>query len=145
MLLDNYRSITITSTFSKLHENIEAPRLRELFQDEHRPTSKQRDFSDGSSFLINAALMVFKLMNRARDFKQELFIASLDARKAFYVVYQKSLFVQLFDIRVEPDLWRIMLNWYDGASGRVRWNYQYLRVWTLIRTTTRRLYISRHV
>ena len=76
----------------------------------------QRGFSNGSSS-TNAALIVSELMNEARDSKKELFIASLDARKAFDVVYQKSLFVKLFDIGVEPDLWRIMLNWYDGASS----------------------------
>ena len=129
LLQDNYRGITITSTFSKLHENIEAPRLRELFQDEQ--SSMQRGFSNGSSS-TNAALIVSELMNEARDSKKELFIASLDARKAFDVVYQKSLFVKLFDIGVEPDLWRIMLNWYDGASSQVRWNNQYSREFELL-------------
>ena len=129
LLQDNYRGITITSTFSKLHENIEAPRLRELFQGEQ--SSMQRGFSNGSSSTY-VALMVPELMNEARDSMKELFIASLDARKAFDVVYQKSLFVKLFDIGVEHDLWRIMLNWYDGASIQVRWNNQYSREFELL-------------
>ena len=81
---DNYRGTTITPTFSKLHENIEAPRLRELFQDEQ--SSMQHGFSNGSSS-TNAALIVSELMNEARNSKKELFITLVQScLKSLYLI-----------------------------------------------------------
>ena len=83
ILHDNYRGITvIASTIGKIFEHIILDRLYPVTS--ALQSDLQKDFTDGSSSII-AALMVSEIMNEAIDTESELFIASLDARKAFDV------------------------------------------------------------
>ena len=118
ILHDNYRGITIASTIGKIFEHIILDRLTPVTS--ALQSDLQKGFTDGSSSII-AALMVSEIMNEAIDTKSELFIASLDARKAFDVVYHSSLMRKLFLAGIDPATWCIINDWYTDLTSQVRW------------------------
>ena len=127
-LTDNYRGITITSIVGKVMEHIIQQRLRT--QVEHNQSKQQRGFTSGSSS-TNAALIMTETIAEAVDDNKELFIASLDAKKAFDVVYQNAMLHKLFYDGLDPCLWNLMFEQYKNASSRVRWNGSFSRTFNL--------------
>ena len=66
-------------------------------------------------------MIVSELTNEAKDNKKELFVATLDARKAFDVVCHSSLLRKLHLQQIDKEIWCIIKDWYDGATSQVKW------------------------
>lgn len=115
---DNYRGITITSTIGKILEHILLKRLKT--KTTTIQSRLQRGFTEGTSSLT-AALILSEQMNEALDNKSELYIASLDARKAFDMVYHPLLMRKLYLSDVDPLTWCSINNWYEDLSSQVMW------------------------
>ena len=118
LLQENYRGITLTSTVGKVFENVLLERLGSTL--DKQTCQLQRGFTAKTSSL-SAALIVSELENEAKDNKKELFIATLDARKAFDVVCHASLLRKLHLQQIDKDIWCIIKDWYDGATSQVKW------------------------
>ena len=116
-LTNNYRGISITPIIGKVLEHVIQQRLR--LQTQHQQNELQKGFTKGSSS-NNAVLVVSETIAEARDLKKELFIASLDAQKAFDVVYQDAMLYKLFYADLHPALWRLMFDMYQGATNQVK-------------------------
>ena len=125
---DNYRGITITSIIGKVLEHAIQYRLRN--QIEHKQSKQQRGFTKGSSS-TNAALILTEAIAEAKDNNRELFVASLDAKKAFDVVYQNAMLYKLFFEGLDPSLWNLMYDQYQDASSKVKWNGSLSRAFNL--------------
>ncbi len=78
------------------------------------------------------ALILTETISEAKDSNKELFVASLDAKKAFDVVYQNAMLRKLFFDGLDPSLWNLMCEQYQDASSRVRWNGTLSRSFNLL-------------
>ena len=59
-------------------------------------------------------------MNDAKDAGTNLFLASLDASKAFDVVNHASLLRRLYHLDIQPVIWSILKHLYDGSQCPVK-------------------------
>ena len=81
----------------------------------------QRGFTSGSS-AINASLIISDAQNEAKGNSKPLKLVTLDACKAFDVVWQDSLLRKIFNIGIGSSLWTCIKNLYEGAQTRVKWS-----------------------
>ena len=117
-LQDNYRGITITSVFCKVLELVVE---REGGEDLNRDTSGlQCGFTAGRSPSM-ASLIVTEAIVEAKEKKEDLFIVTLDARKAFDVVSHSKLKAKLFQTSISPPLWGLIDDLYVNNQEVVRW------------------------
>ena len=80
----------------------------------------QRGFTQNSSS-INAALLVTEAQNEAADYKEDLHLVTLDAAKAFDVVWQDSLMRKIYNAGVDGSLWLATAHLYKDAETSVKW------------------------
>ena len=88
MLQTNYRGITVLSILGKVLERILLNRTKDRI--ELHQSTLQRGFTSGSS-AINASLIISEAQNEAEENSTPLKLVTLDACKAFDVVWQDSL------------------------------------------------------
>jgi hypothetical protein len=89
----------------------------------------QRGFTEKASS-INTAFIMSEAIAEATDQKTPLYIAMMDASKAFDVVWHTSLFNKLHDQGVQGDLWLLLADMYNGMSSKVKWQGQLSRAIT---------------
>ena len=113
----NYRSIVVTNSIMKIVESILKDRVDKVFNRLQNPL--QRGFTESSSS-INAAFIISEAIFNAK--KEQLFMASLDAQKAFDTVDHNVLFNKLHHLGIQGKMWIFLKNLYTGASVKVKWN-----------------------
>ena len=69
----------------------------------------QRGFTSNSS-AVSAALIVSETQNEAKELGEPLKLVTLDACKAFDVVWQESLLRKLFNAGIQGSLWVCLKN-----------------------------------
>lgn len=79
----------------------------------------QFGFTQGRSPMM-AALICTETIAEGLDNKQPIYVAALDAQKAFDVVDHTSLKLKLFNQRCPLPLWKAETSLLDGLSGQVR-------------------------
>ncbi len=80
----------------------------------------QKGFTRHSSS-VNAALVISEVQAEAKELKQPLNLVTLDACKAFDVVWQDSLLRKLFNTGIQGNLWSVLNQLYTGATTAVKW------------------------
>lgn len=116
-LLENYRGITVSSILGKLFETVVLNRLQELNSDQ---SQLQYGFTKGlsptmASLLLSEAVLDSSLCHRP------LYMATLDAQKAFDVVSHPVLMVKLYQQGINSHLWRLIKSMYKGLTAKVKW------------------------
>ena len=114
---ENYRGITISSVLGKLFETVILNRLHQLNADQ---SQFQYGFTKGlspsmASLLLSEAVLDAKMCNRP------IYIATLDAQKAFDVVSHPVLMVKLYEQGINSHLWQLIRSMYNGLTARVKW------------------------
>ena len=114
---ENYRGITISSVLGKLFETVILNRLHQLNADQ---SQLQYGFTKGlspsmASLLLSEAVLDAKMCNRP------IYIATLDAQKAFDVVSHPVLMVKLYEQGINSHLWQLIRSMYNGLTARVKW------------------------
>ena len=89
----NYREITVTSVLLKILEHILNARHNEIFLSTQ--SRLQRGFTEGCSS-INAAVILTECVLESSNNKQDMWLTTLGAQKAFDVVDHGSLLRQLY-------------------------------------------------
>ena len=117
LLQENHRGITLTNTICKIFENVLLSRIHPEIETKY--SCLQRGFTSNTTSL-SAALLVSELMNGAKDAGKNLFLASLDASKAFDVVDHASLLRRLYHLDIQPVIWSILKHLYDGSQCQVK-------------------------
>ncbi|WAR28896.1 LOW QUALITY PROTEIN: LORF2-like protein, partial [Mya arenaria] len=117
-LTNSYRGITVTTVLSKILENTLEPEIKQCIN----PTINrlQRGFTENTS-PNNAALIVTECINEAMDNKTPLALATLDAEKAFDVVWHDGLFRKLYHNNLPLDIWMIIRDLQTNAPTKVKW------------------------
>ena len=87
---------------------------------EAQQSKMQRGFTNDAS-AVNAALIISEAQNEAKDIGESLKLVTLDACKAFYVVWQDSLLRKIHNAGIQGKLWLCISNLYKGAHSAVKW------------------------
>jgi hypothetical protein len=115
---DNYRGITVTSIFGKLIEHL----IKKFGQEDmnYQQSGLQYGFTAHRSPCM-ASLIITEAVAEAREQKKELFICSIDARKAFDIVPQPLLKFKLYNTQVRKPLWTLIDDLYTDNKEVIRW------------------------
>jgi len=116
---NNYRGITVTPVLSKILEVILLDEVKVNSKPQINPL--QRGFTEGTS-PNNAALIVSECINEALDNNTPMALATLDAEKAFDVVWHDGLFRKLHHMHLHPDIWILLQELQVAAPTKVKWN-----------------------
>ena len=114
----NYRGITITGTIGKVLEHVYNERLKPIISKVQ--SELQFGFTEGLSPMF-AALIISESMIYAKEHDSVLYIALLDATKAFDVVSHEILFKKLYLNEVDPETWLLINDWYSNLESAVKW------------------------
>ena len=112
--MENYRGITVSATFGKLFEYSVLNKMK-IEQSEH-----QFGFTKGLSPNM-AALLISEAKAEARQNNDQLYLATLDAQKAFDVVHHTILLDRLAESGIPHDIWLIIKDLYSDISSKVKW------------------------
>jgi len=115
--LDNYRAITISSIISKVFELTVCNKFNNFFVSHEL----QFGFKKGLG-CPNAVFSVQQVVNYFTQRGSTVFIAALDASKAFDRVCHVKLFNKMVERNVPPCLIAVLSNWYDKLYAFVKWN-----------------------
>ena len=116
---NNYRGITLLSSFNKLFEVLLWSRL-ELWWTENRIISDCQGACRKGTSSIHSAFMLQEAVATSRETGNKCFVAYFDVAKAFDSVWINGLFRQLYDLGVTGKIWRILRKAYIGFKCRVR-------------------------
>ena len=117
---DNYRSIALAPTLSKVFEWC----LLFEFQSCFVTSPLQFGFKPGSSSDLCTGLLknvIHKYLNN----DTHVFGCFLDASKAFDRVDHALLFEKLLDRNLPPVITRLLLSWYSSQQLKVRWSHNF--------------------
>lgn len=114
----SYRGITVTPVLCKLLEVLLGIKLDKILL----PTQSrlQRGFTRGTSPL-QCGFLLQEMAAESKISRKPYYEALLDAKSAFDVVFQDSLYRRLFHDGVQGDLWTLTRNLSLDAASRVKW------------------------
>ena len=75
----------------------------------------------------NGAVLITEAIAEATEQKKELYIVTLDARKAFDVVWQESALIAMSEQGITGRIWMAFVNMYDRVTSKVCINGQLSR------------------
>ena len=118
-IMDNYRGIAIIPLLCKTLELIclEIGAMEELSTNQ---SQLQFGFTPGLAPTM-ATLIITETIAEARSLRKPLYIATLDARKAFDVVSHTKLKNKLFHSQLSKPLWRIIDDLYVNPQECIKW------------------------
>ena len=108
----------MTPVLLKILEHILNTRHSVIFQETQ--SKLQKGFTSGCSSL-KAAFILTECILEAGNNKQELFVTTLDTKKAFDVVDKNSLLRKLYLNGIHGDDWLLLKELYSDCSSRIKW------------------------
>ena len=117
--VNNYRGITLLSTFNKLFEVILWKRIEKWWVDTG-VISQQQGACRKGILCIHSAYMLQESISTLLETNEKVFVTYLDVTKAFDGVWIGGLFYRLRKIGIKGKLWRILYNTYVGFRCCVR-------------------------
>ena len=114
---DNYRRITVTSLLGKILEKIMVAPTKEILK--ARLNTLQRGFCDRSSS-VNTALLLSEAIAEAKDKKEPIYGAFLDASKAFDVVWHDGMLLNLHQLGIKGHLWLLYKDMYTNMTSQIK-------------------------
>ena len=120
---ENYRPITLSSTYSRLLELLIAP--------EYTPCDTQYGFraGRGTSFVTSLINDVTSYFNAAGS---PVYLCTLDAEKCFDSIWHSGLFYKLWG-NISPQYWALLLNMYQSSEATVKWENRTSKVFNISR------------
>ena len=116
---DNYRGITLLSTFNKLFESVIWGRISKWWVESHATSVLQGAARKGFS-CIHTALTLQETIAKEREGGKKVFVAYFDVSKAFDSVWTNGLFFQLYNMGITGNLWRLLYKSYVNFTCCVR-------------------------
>jgi hypothetical protein len=115
--IDNYRPITLSPVISKVFESL----LLNKYSNYLRTDDLQFGFKQGLS-CSNAIFALRQAIEYFNDRSSNVYVASLDASKAFDRVNHFKLFSTLIRCGLPQCFTNVIINWYSKLSVVVKWN-----------------------
>ena len=116
---DNYRGITLLSTFNKLFEALLWERIQTWWFTEHVTSVLQGAARKGFS-CVHSALTLQETIAKQHEGGKKVFVAYYDVSKAFDSVWTDGLFFQLHKMGIKGNLWRLLYRSYEDFQCCVR-------------------------
>ena len=116
---NNYRGITLLSTFNKTFEILIWHRLKKWWTDEGVISELQGACKSGLS-CIHTAFLLQETLATSMETNEQCFLAFFDVAKAFDTVWIDGLFKQIYDIGITGKTWRLLYRCYIQFFCRVR-------------------------
>ena len=116
---DNYRGITLLSSFNKLFEMVLWRRIETWWENVRVISELQGACRKGSS-CVHTALTLQETIASQCEGGKKVFVAFFDVSKAFDSVWIDGLFFQLHELGIRDSLWRILYKGYQNFVCRVR-------------------------
>ena len=111
LLTDNYRGITLLSSYNKLLEIMLWNRMKSWWVDEKVVSDLQGACKAGHS-CIHSALVLHEAVATSMDNNNHCIVANFDVAKAFDSVWMDGLFKQIFDSGIKVKTWRFLYRSY---------------------------------
>ena len=116
---DNYRGITLLSSFNKLFEMVLWLRIEQWWE-ENRVISELQGACRKGSSCVHTALTLQETIASHRERGEKVFVAFFDVSKAFDSVWIDGLFFQLHKLGITGSLWRLLYKGYIDFYCSVR-------------------------
>ena len=116
---DNYRGITLLTTFNKLFEVLVWGRIQKWWFSERVISDTQGATRKGFS-CVHTALTLQETISKERELNKKVFVAYYDVSKAFDSVWTDGLFFQLHKLGITGTLWRLLFKGYQNFTCCVR-------------------------
>ena len=116
---NNYRGITLLSSFNKLFEILLWSRLEHWWHD-NKIISECQGACRKKQSCIHSALVLQEAVATSMADNNQCFVAYFDVAKAFDSVWINGLFRQLYDLGIKGRMWRILRKAYIGFKSCVR-------------------------
>ena len=116
MLRENNRGITLLSVVYKLYQCL----LKGRLSLQHDVIESVQGAGRKGVSCLHTSYLLRETIQYNRENGKDVFIAFLDARKAFDSVWINGLLLKLFELNVDTKLWRIIKNMYTEFRCTVR-------------------------
>lgn len=116
---NSYRKITVTNLIGKVVEKLHLQYNEESVLKQQ--SALQKGFTKGQMPLITA-LILTELILEANKTKSCLYVALMDAKKAFDVLWHTGLLRQMFNFGIEGNNWLFFEEWYKNVTSKIKWN-----------------------
>ena len=117
--LDSYRGVTLTSMVGKVLEFLLLERMRMVFLEENLPHVNQTAYQKSVS-CADAIFATQEVIARYVRGSSKVYMCLYDLQKDFDTVEYPVLLERLYKAGVNSKMWRILKDWYEGGSARVR-------------------------
>ena len=117
--VNNYRGITLLSTFSKLFEVLLWARIKPWWE-ENRIITQLQGACKGGISCLHTAFLLQETVSEQLESHRKIFVCYLDVSKAFDGVWIDGLFYSLRNLGIQGKTWRILYKSYVDFNGRVR-------------------------
>ena len=117
--VNNYRGITLLSTFSKLFEVLLWARIKPWWE-ESRIISELQGACRGGISCIHTAFLLQETISQQLESHNKVFVCYLDVSKAFDGVWTDGLFYSLRNLGIHGKTWRILYKSYVNFVCKVR-------------------------
>ena len=116
---DSYRKITITNTIGKIVEKVHLKRNNMSIMSQQ--SKLQKGFTQGQMPTI-AALILTELITEYAKRRSPLYVAFMDARKAFDVLWHMGLLKEMNKFGLHNNNWLFFHNWYENVTSKIKWH-----------------------
>ena len=118
---NNYRGITLLSTFNKIFEILVWARIEGWWHENNVVLEAQGACRKGVSSL-HSAMMLQETISENLGESGKVFVAYLDVSKAFDRVWIQGLFYQLYQAGLKGKIWRLLYSCYKEFYCKVKIN-----------------------
>ena len=108
---NNYRGITLLSTFNKIYEILVWNRIKAWWEENDISSDLQFACKRGLS-CTHAAFLLKETVATSLEAGDQCYVAFFDVAKAFDTVWIDGLFIQLWDLGIQGKLWRLLYRCY---------------------------------
>jgi endonuclease/exonuclease/phosphatase family metal-dependent hydrolase len=119
---DNYRGITLLQTMRKIFEKaILKKKISKWVKDSNVIDDLQGAAQEHCSSL-ETNWVVRETVSHYLEGKSSVYVCMLDVKKAFDSVWQKALFHKLYNVGMDPCVWRVLIDLYSEPECCIRIN-----------------------
>ncbi|XP_033739065.1 uncharacterized protein LOC117326426 [Pecten maximus] len=113
---NSYRKITVTNIIGKVIEKIHLQHNNSLILKQQ--SKLQKGFTK-NEMPTAAALILTELITEANKTRSPLYVALMDAKKAFDILWHAGLLREMYNFGLTGDNWTFFKNWYEDVTSRI--------------------------